>query len=182
MNEPRLPHARHVNGWRDSVRVTTRMLFIPQGFTLSVSGVSVALIGQRSYPGLLAIWLFVLGAGLSLAVCAFTTGAHRNDRHGNISSASAAVFNPAPVVVVPLSVGAFRFIDNRAFAFFVAGVAVAGLYVVVAAAFSLCAQRMSRARMKRPAWTPSRAVGVDSNHRANTKTKERGAASDRTGQ
>jgi hypothetical protein len=135
MNEPRQAHVRRVNGWRDSVRVTTRMLFIPQGFTLSVSGVSVALIGQRGYPGLLAIWLFVLGAELSLALCAFTSGAHRNDGHGNMPSASAAVFNLAPVVVVPLSLGVVRFIDNRAFAFFVSGVAVAGLYVVVAAAF-----------------------------------------------
>ena len=129
--------------------MTARMLFIPQGFTLSVSGVSAALIGQRGYPGPLAVWLFVLGAELSLAVCAVTTGAHRNDGHGNTSSASAAVFNLAPVVVVPLIVGAVRFIDNRAFAFFVSGVGVAGLYIVVAAAFSLCVQRMSRARMKR---------------------------------
>jgi hypothetical protein len=163
MNEPRQPHARHLSAWRDGVRVTTRMLFIPQGFTLSVSGVCVALIGQRSYPGLLAVWLFVLGAGLSFAVCAFTTGAHRDDGHGNISSASAAVFNLAPVVVVPLSVGVVRFIDNRAFAFFVSGVAVVGLYIVVAAAFSLCAQCTSRARMKRPSRTPSRVVGVKSN-------------------
>ena len=130
--------------------MTTRMLFIPQGFTLSVSGTSIALIGQRGYPGPLAVWLFVLGAELSLAVCVFTSGAHRNDGHGNISSASAAVFNVAPVVVAPLSVGAVRFIDNRAFAFFVSGVAVAGLYIVVAAAFSLCVRRMSSARMKTP--------------------------------
>jgi hypothetical protein len=148
MNESRRAHARRVNGWRDSVRVTTRMLFIPQGFTLSVSGVSVALIGQRSYPGLLVVWLFVLGAELSLAVCAFTSGAHRNDGHANISSPGAALFNLAPIVVVPLCLGAVRFIDNRPLAFFVSGVVVAGLYIVVVAAFFRYVRRTSRADEK----------------------------------
>jgi hypothetical protein len=107
-----------------------------------VSGVRVALVGHRGYPELLSVRLFVLGAGLSLALCAFSSGAHRDD-HGNISSPSAVVFNLVPAAVVRLSTWAVGFIVNRQLGFFAAGAAADGLYVAIAAVFFQYVQRRS---------------------------------------
>ena len=39
-----------------------RQLVVPQGFTLSATGVFAILLERRPHPGPIAIWLFVAGA------------------------------------------------------------------------------------------------------------------------
>ncbi len=120
---------------RCSLRTTTRTLTVPQGFTLSIAGASIALIGQKGYPGLLSVWLFLLGAGLSFGLCALISGAHRADTSSAAPAGGAAVFNLAPLVIVPLSAYAGEFIDDARLAFFASGAITVGSYTVAAAMF-----------------------------------------------
>ena len=46
-----------------TVRRVAQMLVVPHGFTLCVAGTLSICVGERGYPGVLAIWLFVTGAG-----------------------------------------------------------------------------------------------------------------------
>lgn len=129
---------------RDNLRATTRMLLVPQGFTLSVSGAWVALAGQRGYPGLLPIWLFLLGAGASFALCALISGAHRTHRSYEAPSAGAAVFNLTPLVVVPLSVSVGGVVGDHRLAFFTCGALTVGAYIASAATFFFALDRCTR--------------------------------------
>lgn len=120
---------------RDSLRTTARTLTVPQGFTLSVAGASIALIGQKGYPGLLSVWLFLLGAALSFGLCALISGAHRAVTSSAAPASGGAIFNLAPLVVVPLSAYAGGFIDDARLAFFACGAITVGGYAVAAATF-----------------------------------------------
>ncbi|MDF2822627.1 MAG: hypothetical protein K0R68_35 [Mycobacterium sp.] len=137
---------------RDNLRATTRMLLVPQGFTLSVSGACVALTGQRGYSGLLPIWLFLLGAGVSFALCALISGAHRTHLSHEAPSAGAAVFNLAPLVVVPLSISVVGVVGDDRLAFFACGALTVGAYTAAAATFFFALARYAR-------YARSRSVG-----------------------
>jgi hypothetical protein len=77
-----------------------RQLAVPQGFTLSTTGVFAILLEHRPHPGPAAIWLFVVGAALGFAIVVSASGAHRSG--GAIQSASGyQLFNLSPVAVVP---------------------------------------------------------------------------------
>ena len=77
-----------------------RQLAVPQGFTLSTTGVFAILLEHRPHPGPAAIWLFIVGATLGFAIVIRASGAHRSG--GAIQPASGyQLFNLSPVAVVP---------------------------------------------------------------------------------
>jgi hypothetical protein len=77
-----------------------RQLAVPQGFSLSTTGVFAILLEHRPHPGPTAIWLFIVGAAVGFAIVVRTSGAHRSG--SAIQSASGyQLFNLSPVAVVP---------------------------------------------------------------------------------
>ncbi len=54
-----------------------RQLVVPQGFTLSATGVFAILLERRPHPGPIAIWLFVAGAAVGFSVVVRASRAHR---------------------------------------------------------------------------------------------------------
>jgi hypothetical protein len=55
-----------------------RQLAVPQGFSLSTTGVFAILLEHRPHPGSAAIWLFIVGAALGFAIVVRASGAHRS--------------------------------------------------------------------------------------------------------
>jgi hypothetical protein len=77
-----------------------RQLVVPQGFSLSTTGVFAILLEHRPHPGPTAIWLFIAGAALGFSIVVRASGAHRSG--GALQPASGyQLFNLSPVAVVP---------------------------------------------------------------------------------
>jgi hypothetical protein len=55
-----------------------RQVVIPQGFTLSMTGVFAILPEHRPDPGPTGIWLFVVGSSIGYALVAATCRPHRS--------------------------------------------------------------------------------------------------------
>ena len=83
-----------------TVPAIARQLAVPQGFSLSTTGVFAILLEHRPHPGPAAIWLFVVGAGLGFAIVVRASGAHRSGRALQPASGY-QLFNFSPVAVVP---------------------------------------------------------------------------------
>jgi hypothetical protein len=77
-----------------------RQLAVPQGFSLSMTGVFAILLEHRPHPGSAAIWLFIVGAALGFATVVRASGAHRSGSALQPASGY-QLFNLSPVVVVP---------------------------------------------------------------------------------
>jgi hypothetical protein len=77
-----------------------RQLVVPQGFSLSVTGVFAILLEHRPHPGSAAIWLFVVGAALGFSIVVRASGAHRSGSALQPASGY-QLFNLSPVVIVP---------------------------------------------------------------------------------
>jgi Na+/H+ antiporter NhaC len=78
-----------------------RQLAVPQGFSLSTTGVFAILLEHRPHPGPASIWLFVAGAALGFAIVVRASGAHRSGSALQPASGY-QLFNLSPVVVVPV--------------------------------------------------------------------------------
>jgi hypothetical protein len=85
---------------RSALPNTARQLTVPQGFTLSATGAFAILVEHRPHPGPVAIWLFVTGAALGLAVTVRASGAHRSAAPLRPASGY-QLFNLSPVLIVP---------------------------------------------------------------------------------
>lgn len=111
-------------------------MVIPQGFTLSVAGTMATLVCQRKDSAPLAIWLFVVGAGVGYVLVSLVSGSHRGTASpATLPIEGLRVLNLVPIVVVPLSTGTAALIPYTPAAFTCGGfVAVAG-YVVGLSAF-----------------------------------------------
>jgi Na+/H+ antiporter NhaC len=73
---------------------------VPQGFTLSTTGVFAILLEHRPHPGPVTIWLFIAGAALGFSIMVRASGAHRSD--STLQPASGCqLFNLTPIAVVP---------------------------------------------------------------------------------
>jgi Na+/H+ antiporter NhaC len=73
---------------------------VPQGFTLSTTGVFAILLEHRPHPGPVTIWLFIAGAALGFSIIVRASGAHRSD--STLQPASGyQLFNLTPIAVVP---------------------------------------------------------------------------------
>lgn len=77
-----------------------RQLVVPQGFTLSMTGVFAILLEHRPHPGPAAIWLFIAGAALGFSIVVRASGAHRASDALQPASGY-QLFNLSPVAVVP---------------------------------------------------------------------------------
>lgn len=77
-----------------------RQLVVPQGFSLSVTGVFAILLGHRPHPGSAAIWLFIVGAALGFSIVVRASGAHRSGSALQPASGY-QLFSLSPVVIVP---------------------------------------------------------------------------------
>jgi hypothetical protein len=92
---------REPDTWRGGIRGITQMLVVPQGFTLSVTGVFAVTIGHRGFPGPAGIWLFVTGAGAAFCGVGLVSGAFRETSNRPVSITGLALANLLPAAVVP---------------------------------------------------------------------------------
>jgi hypothetical protein len=119
-------------GLRRVVRGLTVQLAVPQGFTLSVGGTLAVTIGQHGTPGLLDVWLFAVGAGVSFCLLAVLSGsALQGGPVEQVSLPRAAVLNVLPVVVIPAAVGCAALVSSQQLDFLLAGALASGLYVLL---------------------------------------------------
>jgi hypothetical protein len=114
---------------RRALRPTVQMLAIPNGFTLTIGGVLAIAVGDRGYPGVLALWLYVVGGCVGFCLMSALAAAHTrlSDQAGPVSDR--AVFNLVPVAVVPIVYAATHWIADDAGQFALAGFLAVTLYV-----------------------------------------------------
>jgi Na+/H+ antiporter NhaC len=96
------PHGGHAPGQliHSTLPSVARQLAVPQGFTLSTTGVFAILLEHRPHSGPVAIWLFIAGAALGFSIVVRASGAHRSA--STLPPASGyQLFNLSPVAVVP---------------------------------------------------------------------------------
>lgn len=77
-----------------------RQLVVPQGYSLSMTGVFAILLEHRPHPGPTAIWLFIVGATLGFSIVVRASGAHRSSSALQLASGY-QLFNLSSVAVVP---------------------------------------------------------------------------------
>jgi hypothetical protein len=126
---------RRLGTWQVAVRGITRMLVVPQGFSLSVTGVFAITVGHRGFPGPVVIWLFTVGAGLGFCGVALASGAHRETSSRPVSIVGMAVMNLLPALVVPAACSASWWISDKPACFLVAGACGSVFYLTGLAAF-----------------------------------------------
>jgi Na+/H+ antiporter NhaC len=96
------PHGGHAPGQliHSTLPSVARQLVVPQGFTLSTTGVFAILLEHHPHAGPTAIWLFIVGAALGFSIVVRASGAHRSA--STLPPASGyQLFNLSPVAVVP---------------------------------------------------------------------------------
>src|SRR5712691_1677020 len=111
------------------------MLVVPQGFSLSVTGVFAITAGHRGFPGPVVIWLFTVGAGLGFCCVTLASGAHRETSSRPVSIVGMAMMNLLPAVVVPAACSASWWISDKAACFLAAGACASVFYLTGLAAF-----------------------------------------------
>ena len=111
------------------------MLVVPQGYSLSVTGVFAITVGHRGFSGPVAIWLFIVGAGLGFSCVTWASGAHRERTNRGASIVGLAMTNLLPAVVVPAACGVSWWISDKPACFLVAGACASVFYLAGLAAF-----------------------------------------------
>jgi hypothetical protein len=113
-----------------AARHIARQIMIPQGFTLSIAGTIATLVGQRSDTAPVAIWLFVVGAGLSYAMISLASRAHSDVApHGDEPIQRMRFPNLMPILVVPISTWTSALIPYTPASFACAGFLAVTTYV-----------------------------------------------------
>jgi hypothetical protein len=120
-----------------------RQLAVPQGFTLSTTGVFAILLEDRPHPGPAAIWLFIVGAALGFSMVVRASGAHRSG--SALQSASGyQLFNLSPIAVVPaVSLIVWR-IPFGPVAYALGGLSASSGYLLAVASIFHAIQRVPR--------------------------------------
>jgi hypothetical protein len=138
-------------GLATTIRSVVQQIVIPQGFTLSITGPIAIMNGHRCQAGPIAIWLFIVGAGIGYSTAGLASGAH----HRLVSSRSQpqpitglSVLSVVPVLVVPVAAGAAWWIPDPRVAFATAGFVATAGYV---SAFALFLHLFTRQRDRRAA-------------------------------
>ena len=126
-----LPDAATAGLTRSALPNAARQLTVPQGFTLSVTGVFAILLEHRPHPGPVAIWLFVTGAALGLAATVRASGAHRSVAPLQPASGY-QLFNLSPVLVVPVISLLVWWIPPVPVAYALAGLSTSSGYLLAA--------------------------------------------------
>lgn len=92
---------------------------------MSIAGTLAATVGGRGIAGLMEVWLFVLGAGLGFSALAVVSGASavRTAQRPSepLVATDAAVFNLAPVAVVPGATLGLSWATGPGLGYFLAG-------------------------------------------------------------
>jgi hypothetical protein len=110
----------------------TRQMTVPSGFTLSISGTFGILLERHPNPGAVAIWLFVSCAVIGAAIVAGSSRGHQSSAAG-LSAQGSRLFNPAPIVVVPLASVVHWWVHVVLLAYSLAGFAIGIAYPVAVA-------------------------------------------------
>jgi hypothetical protein len=126
---------RHVSR-RLSVSATLRMIALPYGFTLTVSCVLAGAIGSRGYPGVVPIWLFASGGCAGFCLLAILARAGSEGAWLGTPVTGNAVYNIAPVVVVPAVTACTNWVAADWLRLLVAGVLAVIFYVCGFSAFA----------------------------------------------
>lgn len=125
---------RRAETWQVALRGMTQMLVVPQGFSLSVTGVFAVTVGHRGFPGPVVIWLFIVGAGLGFCGVALASGAHRATSSRPVPIVGMAMVNLLPVLVVPAACSTSWWISDKPACFLVAGACGSVFYLTGLAA------------------------------------------------
>lgn len=128
-----------------TVRRVAQALVVPHGFTLCVAGVLTTSVGERGFPGAMAVWLFIVGAGLTFSITLLLTNGHREGVPSSPPIMGSAVFNLTPIGVVPLVWVSSRWIHNADVAFACAGALTVAFYLAALALLIETSSRRSRA-------------------------------------
>jgi hypothetical protein len=120
-----------------------RQLVVPQGFTLSTTGVFAIQLGHHAHPDPVTIWLFVVGAGLGAGLIVAVSGAHRS-ASTPLSITGYQLFNLVPVVVVPAVSVIAWWIPNPPLAFLTAGLITSCGYLAALTLFVLTLRLIGR--------------------------------------
>jgi hypothetical protein len=130
-------------------------MVVPQGFTLSIAGSLGTLLGERGYPGALAVWLFVLGGGVGFCTVTGFSGVHGDAEARPEPVTGPALFNLLPVTVVPTVFLTAGLIGSDRLAFAVAGFLVVILYLIgMAGLIRLLDRPFRRVRLRRARSAP----------------------------
>jgi hypothetical protein len=130
-----LTSSREPDTWHIAIRGITHMLVIPQGFTLSVTGVFAITVGHRGFPAPIVIWLFIIGAGFGFCCVTLASGAHRETSSRPVSIVGMAMTNLLPAVVVPAACSTSWWISDKSVGFLTAGACASVFYLAGLAAF-----------------------------------------------
>jgi hypothetical protein len=130
-----LTSSREPETWHAAIRGISHMLVVPQGFSLSVTGVFAITLGHRGFPGPAVIWLFMVGAGFGFCCLTLASGAHRETSSQPVSIVGMAMTNLLPAVVVPAACTASWWIGDKPACFLIAGACACVFYLAGLAAF-----------------------------------------------
>jgi Na+/H+ antiporter NhaC len=120
-----------------------RQLAVPQGFTLSTTGVFAILLEYRPHPGPIAIWLFVTGAALGFAIIVRASNAHRSATALRPASGY-QLFNLSPVVIVPVASVLAWWIPPVPAAYALGGLSTSSGYLLAVSLFFRAIRRAPR--------------------------------------
>lgn len=129
---------------RETIGTTTRLLAIPQGFTLTLSGELTMDVSRDGVSSAWSIWLYVLGASAAFVLLALVAKAHHGDSAAATPSGG-AVLNVVAVAVVPLCYGSTNWITSPPYAYLVSGFLAVTLYVCGYCGVALALTARSRA-------------------------------------
>lgn len=153
-----LTSSREPDTWHVAVRGIAHMLVVPQGFTLSATGVFAITVGHRGFPGPVVIWLFIVGAGFGFCCVTLASGAHRETSSRPVSIVGMAMANLLPAVVVPAACIASWWISDKPACFLTAGACASVFYLAGLALFIVI---FHASRGVRPASPSTEALGQE---------------------
>jgi hypothetical protein len=154
--------SREADTWHVAIRGITHMLVVPQGLTLSVTGVFAVTVGHRGFPGPIVIWLFIVGAGFGFCCVTLASGAHRETSSRPVSIVGMAMANLLPAVVVPAASATSWWISDKPACFLTAGACTSVFYLAGLAAFIVI---LHANRGVRPSRHRAHQAGSDGAHR-----------------
>ncbi|WP_116710938.1 hypothetical protein [Actinomycetospora cinnamomea] len=114
---------------RDVVALRTRDLVGPHGYTLSITGAFTMTAAERGLPGVLAAYLFVVGASLGMAAVALASRVRRLP--DECPASRPLSINPVPLVAGPAGALPANFIPIEAVAYTVAGAVASAGYALL---------------------------------------------------
>ena len=144
-SRPSAPHGGHAPGRliHSTLPSVARQLVVPQGFTLSTTGVFAIMLEHRPHPGPVAIWLFIVGAALGFSIVVRASDAHRSG--GTVQPASGyQLFNLSPVAVVPAVSLIVWWIPLEPVAYALGGLSASSGYLLAVASLFHAIRRVPR--------------------------------------